>query len=70
MYLEGKRVTLDTIRAAVQYKFDQTISRSTIRKQLFQIGFKFRQVNNRKLLVEKPQVVAGPERVPETHSED
>ncbi|XP_043191568.1 uncharacterized protein LOC122391939 isoform X2 [Amphibalanus amphitrite] len=59
MYLEGKKVTLDTIRAAVQDKFEQTISRSTIRKQLFQIGFKFRQVNNRKLLVEKPQVVAA-----------
>lgn len=59
MYLNGEIVTLDTVTSAVQEKMDKIISRSTLRRQLLQIGFKFRQVNNRKLLAEKPHVVAA-----------
>ncbi|XP_043214647.1 uncharacterized protein LOC122378005 [Amphibalanus amphitrite] len=59
MYLDGKKVTLDTMKAAVQEQLGKTISRSTLRRQLLQNGFKFREVNNRKLLIEKPQVVAA-----------
>ena len=59
MYVDGESVTLDTVTAAVQEKMDKAMSRSTIRKQLLQIGFKFRKVNSRKLLTEKPQVVAA-----------
>ena len=44
MYVDGENVTLDTVTAAVQEKMDKTMSRSTIRKQLLQIGFKFRKV--------------------------
>ena len=59
MYLDGEKVTLDTMTAAVQEKMEKTVSRSKLRKQLLQIGFKFRNVNNRKLLTEKPQVTAA-----------
>ena len=59
MYVDGENVTLDTVTAAVQEKMDKAMSRSTIRKQLLQIGFKSRKVNSRKLLTEKLQVVAA-----------
>ena len=58
-YLSGENVTLDTLRAALLDELDKSISRSTIRRRLLQSGFKFRKVNHRKILTEKPDVVAA-----------
>ena len=54
MYVSGKNVTLDTSTAAVQEKMGKVMSRSAIRKHLLQLGFKFRTVNSRSLITEKP----------------
>ena len=59
MCVSGENVTLDTLTAAVQEKMEKVMSRSTIRKHLLQLGFKFRTVNSRKLITEKPQVAAA-----------
>lgn len=58
-YLRGENVTLDTITAALLDELDIDISRSTVRRRLLQNGFKFRKVNNRKILIEKPEIIAA-----------
>lgn len=58
-YLSGENVTLDTLKAALLDELDKNIGRSTIHRRLLQSGFRFRKVNHRKLLTEKPDVVAA-----------
>ncbi|KAF0313715.1 Solute carrier family 22 member 3 [Amphibalanus amphitrite] len=54
MYEKGERVTLNSILMKVTSELDLTFSRSSLRKILLQNGFRYRKVNNRKLLMERP----------------
>lgn len=56
MYEEGQRVTLDAIWERVTRELNLSMSRSSLRKLLLQNGFRYRKVNNRKLLMERPCV--------------
>ena len=59
MYTNAEHVTLNTILSRVREELDITISRSCLRKIILRIGFRFRKVDNRKILMEKPAVVAA-----------
>ncbi|KAF0312575.1 hypothetical protein FJT64_016686 [Amphibalanus amphitrite] len=59
MYEKGERVTLNSILMKVTSKLDLTFSRSSLRKILLQNGFRYRKVNNRKLLKKRPCVRAA-----------
>ncbi|XP_043234052.1 uncharacterized protein LOC122392576 [Amphibalanus amphitrite] len=59
MYEKGERVTLNSILMKVTSELDLTFSRSSLRKILLQNGFRYRKVNNRKLLMERPYVRAA-----------
>ena len=58
-YLRGENVTLDTMKAAILEELEMDISRSTIRRKLLQNGFKFRKVNHRKILTERPEIISA-----------
>lgn len=59
MYREGEPVSLDALLLRVTEDADVTFSRSSLRKLLLRNGFRFRQVDKRRLLSEKPSVVAA-----------
>ena len=59
MYETGKRVTLDSLLSKVTDELSLSLSRSSLRKLLLQNGFRFRKVNQRKLLIERPCVRAA-----------
>ena len=59
MYRSGDLVTLDSVLRRVEEEIELDISRSTLRKLLLQNGFKFRRVDKRKILMEKPSVAAA-----------
>ena len=59
MYEKGERVTLDSILIKVTSELNLSFSRSFLRKILHQNGFRYRKVNNRKLLMERPCVRAA-----------
>ena len=58
-YLQGEKVTLDTLKAALLNEMNMNVGRSTIRRRLLQNDFKFRKVNHRKILTEMPDIVAA-----------
>ncbi|XP_043201307.1 uncharacterized protein LOC122370105 [Amphibalanus amphitrite] len=60
MYDQGERVTLDTLLARVQEDLATLdLSRSSLRKLLLQNGYRFRSVDKRRILMEKPAVVSA-----------
>ena len=59
MYMRGDNKTLDTIKVALMDEMEIDVSRSTLRRKLLQNGFKFRKIDSRKVLTEKPEIVAA-----------
>ena len=59
MYEQGQRVTLDTLLCRVQEDIGLNLSRSSLRKLVQQNGYRFRCVDKRRILMEKPAVVAA-----------
>ncbi|KAF0299458.1 hypothetical protein FJT64_027779 [Amphibalanus amphitrite] len=60
MHDKGERVTLDTFLARVQEDLATLdLSRSSLWKLLLQNGYRFRSVDKRRILMEKPAVVSA-----------
>ena len=59
MYEEDERVTLTSIWQKVKSELSLAVGRTALRKLLLLNGFRYRKVNNRKLLMERPCVRAA-----------
>ena len=59
MYISGENVKLEVLLAKVQEDLNLFISKSSLRKLLLQNGFRFRKINTRKILMEKPDVAVA-----------
>ena len=59
MYQRGEHVTLDTLLTRVVENVQVNLSRSSLRKVLLRNGYRFRKVDRRRILMEKPAVVAA-----------
>ena len=59
MYERGEHVTLDTLLCRVTEDVELNVSRSSLRKILLRNGYRFRKINKRRILMEKPAVVAA-----------
>ena len=59
MYENGEQVTLNSILRKVTSELGVELCRSSLRKLLLRNGFRYRKVNNRKLLMERPCVRAA-----------
>ena len=59
MYINGESVTLDLVLTKIKEDLGLFIGRSSLRKLLLQNGFRFRKINVRKILMEKPDVTSA-----------
>lgn len=58
-YFEKKYPTLDKLKATLEEADLFVGSRSSLRKVLIQLGFKYAKLNSRKVLLERPDIVAS-----------
>ena len=59
IHQHGEHVTLDTLLTRAVEEVEVNFSRSSLRKLLLRNGYRFRKVDRRRILMEKPAVVAA-----------